>query len=69
VIWSVLVSVMEMVAPGRRVVACGPGIVDVWVAEMVRVVGVAMQLHALDIRGDAKDASFGGSTTWFPRFW
>ena len=68
-IWSVLVSVTEMVAPGSFVVACEPGIVNVWISEMVRVVGVAMQLHALDIRDDAKDASFGGSATWFPRFW
>lgn len=58
---SVLVTVTTMIAPGAVDVVCRPGTIDVWVAKMVAVVGVAMQEHALDMREDAREASLGGS--------
>jgi hypothetical protein len=63
---EVTVWVMVTVAPCADKVVCGPAMLWVEVEVTVRVVGVAMQLHALEMCEGAKLRRVAGRTS---RFW
>jgi len=60
VIWRVVVVVAVTVAAAAVTVTCGPATLWVCVVVVVRVVGVTMQLHALEMREEAKMARATG---------